>query len=308
MAIPAGATTPARPHPSIRLSRGIVNYQKHYDALIARARSRVLSGYKESHHIIPRCMGGSDRKSNLVGLTAEEHYVAHQLLAHIYPENHKLVFAARAMTIKSRLTPGRNNKEYGWVRRRAMAAMIEMKNSPEFRARFSAAMRASESLMAFHESRRGVPRTEDEQRKISESHKTSQKAAAARQALFVRKIGRPRSEETRRKLSEVQIGKVLTAEHRAKIGAAHKGRTLAPEHIAKVSAALTGKPGTRRGAITSEETKAKQRAAALARVYTPDSLKQMAEMRMSTTTPEQRSEAARKAWATKRAKLAQSTE
>ena len=38
----------------------------------------------EEHHIIPRCLGGSDDKSNLVKLTAKEHFICHLLLTKIY--------------------------------------------------------------------------------------------------------------------------------------------------------------------------------------------------------------------------------
>ena len=61
-----------------------MDYQKIYESIIARGKERVLIGeYTESHHIIPRCMGGSDNSDNLVDLTPEEHYVAHQLLIKI---------------------------------------------------------------------------------------------------------------------------------------------------------------------------------------------------------------------------------
>ena len=90
-----------------------MDYNKHYNNLISRAKSRVLLGYTESHHIIPRCMGGTDEQSNLVRLTPEEHYVAHQLLVKIYPEDKKLVKAAMMMV------PNRpSNKIYGWLRKR----------------------------------------------------------------------------------------------------------------------------------------------------------------------------------------------
>lgn len=94
-----------------------MNYQKHYDALINRAKNRLLEDYCETHHIIPRCMGGTDDPTNLVDLTAEEHYVAHQLLIKIYPNNSKLVFAATAMVMSSDTTI-RNNKLYGWIKRK----------------------------------------------------------------------------------------------------------------------------------------------------------------------------------------------
>jgi hypothetical protein len=89
-----------------------LNYQKHYDLLIERAKHRAIDGYKESHHIIPECIGGLDIPSNLVNLTPEEHYVAHQLLVKIYPNMHLLVFAAKMMTINNEHTR-RNNKTYG---------------------------------------------------------------------------------------------------------------------------------------------------------------------------------------------------
>jgi hypothetical protein len=90
-----------------------MNYSKIYDRLIEKAKNRNIEGYYERHHIIPRCVGGSDDKENLVDLTPEEHYLAHQLLVKIYPDNLKLVKAA-SMMIPSRP----NNKMYGWLRRR----------------------------------------------------------------------------------------------------------------------------------------------------------------------------------------------
>jgi len=90
-----------------------MNYELHYSKLIEKAKNREINGYVEKHHIIPRCVGGSDEGENLVKLTPEEHYVAHQLLVKIYPTNHKLVKAA-AMMIPSRPS----NKLYGWLRKR----------------------------------------------------------------------------------------------------------------------------------------------------------------------------------------------
>lgn len=46
--------------------------------------------YYERHHIVPRCLGGSNSTSNLVLLTAIEHYNAHRLLALANPGNHSL--------------------------------------------------------------------------------------------------------------------------------------------------------------------------------------------------------------------------
>lgn len=95
----------------------VMDYLKIYNSLIDRARNCACHGYSEKHHIIPKCMGGTNDKSNIVELRPEEHYLAHQLLVKIYPDNRKLVYAAVCMT---RVSEGqrRNNKLYGWLKRR----------------------------------------------------------------------------------------------------------------------------------------------------------------------------------------------
>jgi hypothetical protein len=90
-----------------------MNYKKIYDNLIFRGKNRILNEGTESHHIIPRCLGGDDSLENLVDLTYEEHYVAHQLLVKLYPNNPKIIMAAVMMR------PNRpSNKLYGWLKRR----------------------------------------------------------------------------------------------------------------------------------------------------------------------------------------------
>jgi len=98
-----------------------MDYKKIYDSLIERGKSRVLDCYTERHHIVPKCLGGSNDANNLVDLTPEEHYVAHQLLVKIYPKNHALARAATMMVVNRP-----SNKMYGWIRRRfSLAQSIE---------------------------------------------------------------------------------------------------------------------------------------------------------------------------------------
>jgi hypothetical protein len=62
-----------------------MNYFLAYQRLIAKAKARVCpEGYVERHHILPKALGGTDDSSNLVALTAKEHFVAHVLLAKIH--------------------------------------------------------------------------------------------------------------------------------------------------------------------------------------------------------------------------------
>ncbi len=57
-------------------------YTRIYFSIIENARTRVLpkDQYKETHHIIPRSMGGDNSSDNLVDLTAREHFICHKLL------------------------------------------------------------------------------------------------------------------------------------------------------------------------------------------------------------------------------------
>lgn len=97
-----------------------MDYTAIYQRLIEKAKTRTIDGYKETHHIIPRCLGGTDDPSNLVDLTPEEHYLAHQLLVKIHFNNGKLLYAA-VMMCSNRI----NNKLYGWLRRRLAEVQSE---------------------------------------------------------------------------------------------------------------------------------------------------------------------------------------
>ena len=64
-------------------------YTKWYFKLIATAQNRDISGYVERHHIIPRSLSGSDDISNIVKLTAREHFICHLLLVKMTVGQHK---------------------------------------------------------------------------------------------------------------------------------------------------------------------------------------------------------------------------
>lgn len=105
-----------------------MNYQKIYDQLIERSRTRIPpEGYIEHHHIIPRCLDGSDAKENIAILTPEEHFIAHQLLVKIYPNNNNLVRAAQLMcTGPAHIRM--NNKFFGWLRRKCSTSQKGLLN------------------------------------------------------------------------------------------------------------------------------------------------------------------------------------
>jgi hypothetical protein len=57
-----------------------LRYIKFIDSL----KSQVIDGYSERHHIIPKSMGGTDARNNLIALTPRQHFVAHWMLWKAY--------------------------------------------------------------------------------------------------------------------------------------------------------------------------------------------------------------------------------
>jgi len=102
-----------------------MNYQRIYDEIIERAKPRgldkkVLEGYFERHHIVPRCLNGTNIESNLVLLTAREHFICHQLLWKIH-RTCALIFAFHNMihckrTDQQRYANRLTSKQYEIVR------------------------------------------------------------------------------------------------------------------------------------------------------------------------------------------------
>lgn len=180
-----------------------MNYVKHYGALIERAKARVAPlGYTEKHHIVPRCLGGSDEPSNLVRLTAEEHFVAHQLLVKIHPKNDKIVYAACLM---SQSPHGKrvNNRQYSWLK--AKLAEIQSVN-------FSGKIWTVEQNMS---------RSETVKKQWADPEARARKVSAM--------LGKTWSAESRAAKSASMKGKpgrVWTAEQKAKLSATKRNAFL----------------------------------------------------------------------------------
>lgn len=209
-----------------------MNYAAHYARLIERALGRMLPGYKERHHVLPLCMGGTNAKDNLVGLTAEEHYVAHQLLVKMHPGVRGLATAAVRMAKQCT-----GNKAYGWLRRLHAAALRGRKIHPEAIAKIAA-------------KNVGRPVSEDTRAKISAAMRNrsfSPDHVENLKRAWSTKRNRVLSAEARAKISAAQLGKTMSPQARARMSAvrqAHEARrkaeglrrTLTPEHRAKISA------------------------------------------------------------------------
>jgi hypothetical protein len=102
-----------------------MNHYQIYNAIIQNSkiknRKKINKNennylYYENHHIIPRCLSGSDDKENLVLLTAKEHYICHKLLTYIYPKNRKIVDAFFRMTFDKRGNINISSSDYAYAR------------------------------------------------------------------------------------------------------------------------------------------------------------------------------------------------
>lgn len=71
-------------------------YTRWYYQIINSAIERKTVSNPDRHHIIPKCMGGSNHADNLVNLTAREHFICHRLLIKMVDAKFKskMIYAA----------------------------------------------------------------------------------------------------------------------------------------------------------------------------------------------------------------------
>lgn len=97
-------------------------YTNWYNSLINKAKDRTITGYTEKHHIIPSSLGGTNDNTNLVKLTAREHFVCHLLLTKMVDGDFKkkMTYAVWLMcNVKNHHQPNRyipNSSTYQLIR------------------------------------------------------------------------------------------------------------------------------------------------------------------------------------------------
>ncbi len=102
-----------------------MDHQKIYNNLIQKAKKECRIKLNsddplfiafEKHHIIPRCIGGTDNLNNLVLLTLREHFVAHKLLTKIHPLNKKIFYAFHLMVFMNMKKYKISSRDYEYAR------------------------------------------------------------------------------------------------------------------------------------------------------------------------------------------------
>jgi hypothetical protein len=82
-------------------------YTRWYNTIVEHRQTNFPDGYTERHHIIPKSLGGSNNITNLVALTAREHFICHWLLTKMTAgSSHiKMVRAFNAFKMSSKKNP-----------------------------------------------------------------------------------------------------------------------------------------------------------------------------------------------------------
>ncbi|HUG56614.1 MAG TPA: HNH endonuclease signature motif containing protein [Candidimonas sp.] len=113
-----------------------MNYSKIYDDFIEDRRKKefrlIESGeYRERHHIVPRCLGGTDDPSNLITVTPEDHFFAHLLLAKMHGGKLWAPIAFMVGGTRKDYKPTHSRVKHGWAAR-AMAKSLTGELSYQF--------------------------------------------------------------------------------------------------------------------------------------------------------------------------------
>ena len=198
-----------------------MDYKKCYYNLISSRQllDRVKGSgiYYESHHILPKSLGGDNSKENLVLLTFKEHFIAHLLLSKMYD---------------------------GDIKRKMCYALWRMSKGSSKHERIVSASQYKTCREAEREAKKNHVVSEQTRLKISLGNKGKKRTPEMIEAHRNRIKGTTHttSEETKEKISLAQKGKKHSPERIEKNRISHIGLKQSEESKKKKSEKLTGIP------------------------------------------------------------------
>jgi hypothetical protein len=156
-----------------------MDYKKHYDLLIESRKNRKLidGEYYEIHHITPKSMGGTNKPSNLIKLTAREHFIAHWLLWRIH-QNSEMAFAFYCLTYMSKNQKVKSSRIYEECKLARRPFIVE--NNKKYHKGKKLSKEQIENIQKVF---KNLVRTESHRQNISESLKNKPKSDIHKQNL-----------------------------------------------------------------------------------------------------------------------------
>jgi len=214
-----------------------MNYQKVYNNIIYKAKSenrKKLSKtnsvyiYYENHHILPKCLGGTNDPENLVLLTAREHFICHKLLTYIYPGNRKIYGAFFRMTFNKNKKYNISLKDYAYARE------LNSKNYIEFNTTHKKGKSYKYQMIEKYGKDEGLKKEIEYKNKISENTKGKKNPmyGISVYEVWVKKYGKTeadkrkekRKQKTSKSLKGKNIGKKYTKNAKEKNRISHIGK------------------------------------------------------------------------------------
>lgn len=131
-------------------------YTRIYYSIISNAQLRLLTKdiYTEKHHIIPKSLGGDNHVSNLVQLTAKEHFICHLLLTKMTTGDQKRKMAHAAWLMANVVGKGQTrykttSKIYELLKKEKSYAMSQLTRNlhPSYGIKRSLETRELQSLI-----------------------------------------------------------------------------------------------------------------------------------------------------------------
>ena len=237
-------------------------YSKWYDDLIHKAQLRgSIQGYKETHHIIPRSFGGDNIKSNVVQLTAREHYIAHALLWKMKFEGiygSKMAFAFN--TFINKMTTKERGVNHTYT--------ISSRMYETFRKHYSQMLK--EKYAKEGGTWVGRKHSEESKKKIGEKSKLKEFKRGVDHPSWGKKLNISAEAKLKRKQAIEEIWN--DPEKKAEMLQNRKIANQRPEVIAKRKAASDAKIGVKRDPAIMEKCAAAKRGKKEHEIYSPDAI------------------------------------
>lgn len=218
----------------------------------ARISARKAGEYFEAHHIVPVSMGGDGKRtdyrhSNIVILTAREHYIAHALLFLIYRTREMITSFHLFCTTKRKKYYKVSARMYEFLKKERKRIGVSDETKKKMSIKLKGRIVSEETKEKLRKSHTG--------KKLSETHKLNMSKS---------RTGKTHSEETKEKLRESHTGKKMSSQAKQKMSKFRKGKKYRLGVISsdetKIKIAESKKGNTyRRGSTHTEEAKEKIR-------------------------------------------------